>query len=303
MATIDEHQAYLQQHILDLLCLAAIFGSALTAEEIHRYLTVPITQPPLLAALDNLVQHKCITRLGRYYALPRRRYANPHGQQATRQRLLRKSQRWSRVMALVPFVKAVVVINGVATGNVREGSGIDLLIITKPGRIYVSKFLLLSLLKITRQLKTTERKAGRLAIRIVISTQGVNFIKDIMRTPEPLLDYWLLWAEPVYGAALWRELLRRQTQLAARFPNYNWPGPHFAGYARGWRWLDWLNQAAYRRQLKRSAAQAANRRPEAFIRIRPDIVNLHAYDRSQQVADDYAKLRAKYTLNKERVAK
>ena len=49
--------------------------------------------------------------------------------------------RWSRVFISLPFTRAIILNGSLATGTSKKSSDIDLLIITKPGRIFTARFL------------------------------------------------------------------------------------------------------------------------------------------------------------------
>lgn len=115
--------------------------------------------------------------------------------------------------------------------------------------------------------------------------------RDMMKVNEPHLVNWLITAVPVYGAPLWYDVLRSSDHLSSRLPNYSWPKAPSRIYGLGWSWIDKLDEIGYKRHLKHTASQAKSHHPDAFIRVRPDIINLHHKDASSQITEKWLKIR------------
>lgn len=194
-------------------------------------------------------------------------------------------------MGLLPFVKSVVVVNSTAYGNVHNESDIDLFLITSPNRIFLTKGILMYALKLLRQLEDQYVSAGRFSLGMFLTTKGVKMEKDMMKTNEPDLVYRMITGIPVYGSSTWYGLLKKDIYLSSRLPNYIWPKHDPRIYGLGWSWLDSLDDIGYKRHLKHTSSQAKSHHPEAFIRVRPDIINLHHKDATTGIAEKWLKIR------------
>lgn len=283
----------LQEAILDLMAYFGAFRLPLTEAEILRLLYVKTSHLAVKAALVELSSTQQLKKIHQHYYLKRFSYPNYHNVHFLQRQLLKKAKRFSYLFRLIPFAKAVVVVNSVGLGNVHEGSDIDLLIITKPSRIYLSKAILMYWLRLIRQLETSEVKAGKFSLGLFLTTNSANFTVDMMKTNQPHLYYWLIKAKPIYGEGLWYRLLKRDQLLVNRFPNYNWPKTSLSIYANGFKLLTYLDMLGFRKHLKHTATQSKNNTPRAFIRLRSDIINLHSIDKSTQIANHYQKIRDK----------
>ncbi len=280
-----------EQAVLRLLSYYAVFGLAATEAEVNSYIGIRVGHLAVRDALRELTE---VGKLSRATDGSYRLAGHTHHSRETMLRrqevLVAKARRWARLFGLLPFIKSVVVVNSAALGNVTAESDVDLLIVTKPNRIYIAKGILMYGLKFLRQLETEENKAGRFSLGMFVTTAGVNWQRDIMAVNDPHLAYWLMLARPVYGASVWQNLLKTSPYLQEAFPNYVWPKAPRRIYSGGLTWLDQLDSKGYRKHLKHTAGQPKMHTKEAFVRVRPDILNLHALDQSGKIARKYQRI-------------
>ncbi len=295
----ETKQTDVRASVLDIITYFAVFGLPVSLERLNALLGVKASHLAVIAAVRELMNDKIIRRIGDDYGLKRRQYKNLAEQSSHRAHLLEKAKRIARWIGLLPFVKSIVVINSVAIGNVHKDSDIDLLIVTTPGRIFVAKGFIWQIMKLFRILETEEKKAGQFSLGMWLTTRGILFERDIMKVNTPHLKYLLLTAVPVYGERRWYEVLQSSLYIRSLVPNRLWPrgGPTID--RSGWRFLDDIDDRGYRIHLKHTSQQPKNQAPEAFVRIRPDIINLHALDKSEEIARKWEKLSQSIVSNKD----
>lgn len=284
-------QVAVRQAVFEVVAYFAVFGVPVSLERINKLLPVKANHLAVVEAVKLLVNDKKLQRIGDEYGLASQIYRGIEAKRFRRDQALRRARRWGRAIGALPFVKSVVVINSVATGNVHSGSDIDLLVMTTPGRIFIARQLIEPTMKLFRRLASEEDRAGKFVPRMFLTVRGVPFERDIMRHIEPHLANWLLLAEPVYGARRWAEVLRASRYVQAAVPNMLWPRGGRTIDRWSWRWLDARDDQGYRSYLKHASQQAATRKPEAFVRIRPDIINEHEHDRSGDIAERWRALK------------
>lgn len=285
---LEKAERKTEQGILRLMAYYAVHGLPVTEAEMNSYIGIKTGHLAIKEALRELVQAKKIKLdSGGYYRLAKHTYNDREVTSRRQQELLTKAKRWGGLIGLLPFVKAVVVVNSAAIGNVGADSDIDLFIVTKPNRIYITKGILMYGLKFVQQLETSERKAGQFSLGMFATTAGVNWQRDVMAENDPHLGYWLMLAKPVYGAAIWYDMLKSSTYVQETFPNYVWPKSEIRVYSGGVPWLDQLDNKGYRKHLKHTAGQPKMHTKAAFVRVRPDILNLHALDQSAKITRQF----------------
>lgn len=289
---VDLKEAAIREAILDMVAYFAVFHMSVTEERLVNLLSVRTSHLAVRASIRQLMTEKRLKKLeDGSYAWPGRRYDNLKAKSLKRAQLLKKARSYGRWMGHLSFIKAVVVVNSVAVGNVTPESDIDLLVVTTPGRVFVAKGILWRALKILGQLETAEVSAGQFSLGMFLTTRGVKVERDLMKVNDPHLVYWLMTGEPVYGARRWYELLQGSSYIRDRMPNYIWPKGGASIDRAGWGWLDSWDNRGYRIHLKHTSQQKKNLLPAAFVRIRPDIINLHALDKSANIAEQWQKIR------------
>lgn len=266
----------LRSAVLDILAYFAVWRWPVREAEIFELVPIRTNQLAVRDMLKVLAAEGKTIQSGDLVKLKGQSYLNRTKQEISQAKYLKKAKNWSRLFGLFPFVRAVLVVNSASFGVVHKDSDIDLMIITDPNRIYLAKGILMYLLKFLGQLETKDKKAMRFSLGMFLTTNGINMKRDMMKINEPHLWYWLMAAKPVWGADIWYDLLKRDPVVAGRFPNKMWPKTDVRIPGVSWRTLDSLDNYGYRRHLRHTAAQPKNQEEKAFVRIRPDIINLHA---------------------------
>jgi len=284
---MDAHAkaTHVQVAVLDMIAYFAVFNLPVSQERLVAYLPIKANHLAVQEVIRELVNRRVLQRIGNEYGLVGVRYIRTDSRALQRQAQLQRARRLGRLLGLLPFVQALVVINSVAMGNVRASSDIDLLVVTTPGRIFIAKATLQRCLNRAQLLQTETVSANRFSLGMFMTTRGVPIERDIMRQNEPHLIYWLLTAVPVYGAKSWAEILQGSAYVRGLAPNMIWPKGAKTIDKTGWRWLDRWDDRGYRRHLKASSLMKENQQADAFVRIRPDIINLHPRDASQSIAE------------------
>jgi hypothetical protein len=136
-------QATLGDAVIRTLAYSAVFDFALTRGELQRYLIGVATNPGELDRLvdgdPRVLRHvvargNLVTLRGREHLFATRLERDD----ATR-RTWPAARRYARAVASLPFVRLVAVTGGVAAGNAVEGGDIDLLVVTRAGRLWLSR--------------------------------------------------------------------------------------------------------------------------------------------------------------------
>jgi len=142
-----------REAVLNLLAYFAVWNLRLDFDRLYSFLQVRSGQLMVKKQLDSLIKQGKVRLVDGKYGLAKHKYPSQEKMANLQSKLLRKAGKWGRAIGVVPFVKAVVVINSTAYGNVHSESDIDLFIITTPNRIFLAKGLLMYLLKLLRQLE------------------------------------------------------------------------------------------------------------------------------------------------------
>ncbi|MCU0304388.1 MAG: hypothetical protein MUC56_10065 [Thermoanaerobaculales bacterium] len=149
----ESHPDRLERAILRAVAYSDVFDYPLTAAEVHRYL-VGHAAPPgevagalarlrdgaLLCGDDGLV---ALAGRDALFATRRRRLGHA-------ERLWPAARRWTRVVGRLPLVRMVAITGALAVDNVEADADIDLLVVTVPGRVWLSRALITQLVRAAR---------------------------------------------------------------------------------------------------------------------------------------------------------
>lgn len=291
-AQLKEKQV--SESILDLLAYFAVMNIRLDFDTLYSYLSIKTGHLVVKKQLRSLMRQGKVQCIDNLFGLKGYKYTSQKIPRAHRAILLKKARHWSRLIRLVPAVKSIVVINSVAYGNVHKDSDIDLFIVTSPNRIFLTKGFLMYFLKLIKQLEDQQVSAGRFSLGMFVTTKGVKLEKDMMKVNNPALAPQMITGIPVYGADIWYGILKNDPYLQAHLPNYIWPKTSIRIHGSGIKLLDKLDDIGYRRHLSHTASQPKTHHPDAFIRVRPDIINLHHKGTSAQIAERWLSIRSNY---------
>ena len=87
----------------------------------------------------------------------------------TQKELEQKAQKYAHKIVKLPFVRAVCLTGSVACGRANENSDIDLLIIVKPGQIYLARAIAVIAAKLWGEYRSDTKIAGKLCLNWFIT--------------------------------------------------------------------------------------------------------------------------------------
>lgn len=255
----------LQEAILRTLLYADVFDFPLTPQEIGRYLIGQGVAPELvhreLEAGSGLGGR--IVRVNGYVALRDR--ARLAGRREAREdassALWRAARVWGRWNGCLPFVRMVAVTGALAMNNSDPGDDIDLLIVTRPGRVWLARAFAILLVRLARLTGVALCPNYLLA-----ETSLKQSRQDLFAAHE------LAQMVPVVGLEVHRRMIAANPWASSFLPNaFNPPkaGPDLrpgAGlrclqasleWLLGGRLGDWLERWERRRKTRKFSAEAS----------------------------------------------
>jgi hypothetical protein len=133
------------QHIVKTLLYYDIFNYPLKAEEVYRFLGTNHTDETTIRnSLERLVEQNHVFRFGELFSVQndellanRRRKGN-----AEAEKFLPLALEKAKVISRFPFVRAVMSSGSLSKGYMDEKSDLDFFIVTKPGRLWIARTLL-----------------------------------------------------------------------------------------------------------------------------------------------------------------
>jgi hypothetical protein len=135
----------LQADVLKTLLYFDIFNHPLTAEEINSFLPRNSTNPESIAHLcDSIPLSQIIKNNDGYFALRNNKESSVelrHAKEGRAKRLWTMAVVMGNVLRRIPFVRGVAISGELSKGVASEKGDIDFLVITAPGRLWISRTL------------------------------------------------------------------------------------------------------------------------------------------------------------------
>lgn len=281
----------ISEAILDEVSYFAVFGIKLTAQQIYNFLSVKTSFVATKQQLNKLVANKKLRLVGDEYSIVDYKYTRLNS--TYQDRLLKRAKRLSYLLRIMPWIKSIVVINSVSYGNCNSSSDIDLLFVSSTHRMYIAKGIVYYLLKTLGLKESANSRAGKFSTGWWITTKGAVIEKDFGETVEPHVSRWVLMAKPVYGENFWQQALASSEYLKKRFPNHNFMRPKLPVETPYINFLDKIDSLGYRMHLRHVSRQAKYHLPNAFLRIRPDII-VQCHATLDEINSKYENIRNKF---------
>ncbi len=195
----------------------------LTIKQIHKYL---FNQEAKLrqveAGVKSLKERGKLNRQGDFWFLPGREKLAKLRKKKERisQRYRRKLKLLGWVFKITPFVRSVAVCNNLAFNNVDGESDIDVFILTRKDKLWISRLISTTLVNLLGQRNIAESKEepGKLCLSFYLAEDNLK-LKDIALDKDPYLLYWLATLEPIYDHGLFSKFLKENSWGLKFFPN------------------------------------------------------------------------------------
>lgn len=191
-----------QTAITKTLSYFSIFNFPLTAPELFSNLWQGTNQSfyDFLNELERLVGLGIISKKCSYYFLPgqvstveERRRAVPYVDEK-----LKRAYRAARLIAGVPFLKAIFVCNSVAAEAADEGSDIDFFIIAHTGRAWLVRIFTNIIIFIFGLRRHGKKVANRICLSFYIDEAHLDLAPLAIAPDDIYLAYWLKQLVPLY---------------------------------------------------------------------------------------------------------
>jgi hypothetical protein len=202
----------LERAILETLLYFDLFDYPLTLDEVVRYLGgVCSTTDEVHACLVHTHHlHGRIIEIDGYLALRGREtlIARRLDRAATSDRLWRHAQRFVRVLRLLPYVRMVAITGALAMKNSAAGDDIDVLIVTAPDRVWLTRAFAVALVYAGKLCGDT------LCPNYVISERVLTLEKHTLFVAHEFSQM-----VPVYGMPIYTRMCAANPWIQAMLPN------------------------------------------------------------------------------------
>lgn len=164
--------------ILATLNYYDILDYPLTSWEVYKFLIIPKNKLltakyiDILNELDNNeeLRKQISVKCGFYFLKNRDILCSVRGKRTKlAEKRWRKARLILKIAASIPFLRGIFLSGSFTINNIRENSDIDLLLVTKEGRIWTTRFLISSFLSVLGQRRHGEKIEGRFCLNHYIT--------------------------------------------------------------------------------------------------------------------------------------
>ncbi|MBV7327658.1 hypothetical protein KFU94_05245 [Chloroflexi bacterium TSY] len=197
--------------VLQTVAYADVFDFAISAEEIHRYLiNIPASIQDIRATLSKLVPHSLFEHNG-YYTLPNRQSNIDVRQQRERnaESLWPYAITYGQAIARLPFVRMIAVTGSLAVDNVDSDADIDYLIVTKPGRLWICRALVIQFV-----VKPAAKRGHIVCPNYFMTEQALTLYNHNLYTARELAQM-----IPLFGLDIYQEMRHKNRWTTQFLPN------------------------------------------------------------------------------------
>jgi len=154
------------------------------------------------------------------------------------ERKFRRLSRVARIFKLIPWIKMIAMGNMIGSDNLKDGSDIDLFIVTEKKRIWITRLFCVSIIKLLRLRPVPGKEKDKICLSFFISEADLD-LRSLMldKAAKPLrsadrsglaafdLDvyfiYWLIMLVPVYDTqGVYKKLMHENNWVHFFMPNW-----------------------------------------------------------------------------------
>lgn len=208
--------------VLSTLAFYSLYDCPIQLEQIHKLLYRQKSGfEEVKQILNRLILEKKVFTDGEYYALkpwnPIRVLVN---KEETEKRW-QKIRKFSKILANLPFVSQIAVINSLAIGNADAESDIDFFVIVKPKRLYFVRSSIILLFKALGVYKTRTKINQQFCFGFYVDEAQLQLKNLQLKEEDPYFAFWFATLIPLFNTKAYAKLVESNAWIRDYFPNWN----------------------------------------------------------------------------------
>ncbi len=220
---LNKENKQLNIALIKTLVFFDLFAYPLTAYEAWRYLPVTSSFLEVKIALQLLKDKQKIGgKDGFYFLIGRAKLLNYRQRRYHfANRKIKVARQAAKLFSFLPWIKFVALSNLIGRHNMRDGSDIDLFIITGKNRLWLSRLFCAGLMKILRKRPTKKNKRDKICLSFYVDDDHLDLqgltLKD---QADYYFYYWLAGIYSLYDRGGYHFYLMKNNQwLKKHLPN------------------------------------------------------------------------------------
>jgi len=209
--------------LLDTLRYRQIFDCPMSYHQIWNYFisSKPVDMQNFKDTLDNLIKNKKILYKDGWYSIDKVDYEKVEIKRKHAEKLIAQAKDIVKYLRQIPWIEMVAVTGSVAAFNANEQSDIDILVVTKPKRLWLTRVFLASILKILGVYWNDKKPAETICPNILITTNNLTWDsnkQNLYTANEISLLYPIFFRHNCYF-----DFLKQNDWVGRHLPNFHIP--------------------------------------------------------------------------------
>jgi len=185
-------------------------------QNLNEYLEKLLLQGKIKSHLYNLDTLK-----GTYYALSDKQdiFEKFKKRLKLRTDLLGRAKNISYLLRLTPFIRGIYVCNSLSFSASKQGSDIDLFIVTAKNRMFICRLFVTLITQLTRMRRHNKKIEKRICLSFYTEENNIN-LKKIAIKDDIYLVYWIAFLKPISGTITYSEIIKHNKWIKIYLPNF-----------------------------------------------------------------------------------
>jgi predicted nucleotidyltransferase len=178
--TTDKSQGSVETAILNTLKYRQIFDCPMSCHQIWNFLisSKHIDEQIFTKALNEMVRDNKINLKGSWYFVGKIDEVKIEKRRERAEKLGQQARKITGYLKQIPWIEMIAVTGSVAAYNADDRSDIDMMVVTKPNRLWLTRLFLVSALKLLGVYWNTQKPAGTICPNILITFDNLTWSSD-----------------------------------------------------------------------------------------------------------------------------
>jgi len=297
-----------ERKIIETIIFFDMFDFPLTVLEIWEFLSVECTLSEVLSALDQIDELE--SEGGFFYLAGRSELVQVRLNRYNHsQRKFKRALKVARFFAFIPFIELIAIGNQIGAGNSRNKSDIDFFIVTKPNRIWLTRFIATSAMKLLNLRPKPNKKQDTICLSFYVTTSSLDLSCSRLDDEDIYFRYWLATLQPIFDRGdEYTRLIQANAWLQEELPNWsaktmNWPHKldsfNYKGYnivmGALFGWLEGISRMFEKAIMPDELKENMNKNTNCLIN--DNMLKLYTTDRREEIRKNYKLQITNYKLH------
>ncbi|MCD4693987.1 hypothetical protein K8R62_01375 [bacterium] len=212
----------IKKAIIKLIAFFDLFSYPLTSFEIWQKLKVKTSWSDIIDILNNSKLVRIETKNGFYFLKGRSSIVDVRMKRYNYYRKkIKRARKISYIFKIIPGIKMISLSNIMGDHNLRRESDIDLFIITESGKVWMSRFLCVLIIKFLGLRPKPGNEKDKICLNFFTTPDFFNF-KKLRLKDDIYFTYWMVGLDPIYNSDYsYEKFIKENDWLEEELPNWN----------------------------------------------------------------------------------